>query len=79
MNESEDEFKTRYRKELLAVIDECLIGTKNKQAVILVHDSLMQTISMYSVNADAGDALRIVSQTLIDTCTHDQSSGSLLN
>ena len=48
----EEEFKAKYRKELVGMLDECVCGASGAQAILIVHTPRTRTISLYAVNAD---------------------------
>ena len=48
----EAEFKAKYRKELVDMLDECVCGDSGAQAILIVHTPHTRTISLYAVNAD---------------------------
>jgi len=53
MNEAE--FKAKYRKELVAMLDECVCGDSGAQAILIVHTPHTRTIALYAENADGPD------------------------
>ena len=56
----EAEFKAKYRKELVDMLDECVCGASGAQAILIVHTPHTRTIALYAVNADGPDTQSMI-------------------